>query len=237
MATGDKKGGDTVNDDCAEPSSEYSSSPCYLHEFNAGFIESDGPDSRAWPAIQEWRRTQRRRLEELRQRMSPSERACADRAVLEIVDEAGILDAVDTGIYWPLQGEFDSRLLMGRVLDIGGRIAIPVIVEPDTPLEFWQWDGQAPMHALGPWDIPAPVDRHVLVPSVLIVPLLGFDVDSHRLGHGGGYFDRTLANMNPRPVTIGIGYELGRLHTIYPQGHDIPLDAIVTEKGIVWHDS
>src|SRR5262249_43468727 len=48
---------------------------------------------------------------------------------------------------------------------------------------------------------------------------------------GGGYYDRTLATMNPRPLTIGVGYELGRLKTIYPKPHDIPLDAIVTEAG------
>jgi len=93
------------------------------------------------------------------------------------------------------------------------------------------------MHPRGPWDIPAPVDRHVLVPSILFIPLLGFDADNHRLRHGGSYFDRTLANINPRPPTIGIGYELGRLDTFYPQRHDIPFDAIVTQKGIAWRDS
>jgi 5-formyltetrahydrofolate cyclo-ligase len=65
----------------------------------------------------------------------------------------------------------------------------------------------------------------------LIVPLLGFDAAGYRLGYGGGYYDRTLAAMAPRPLSIGVGYELGRLDTIHPQAHDIPLDAIVTENG------
>lgn len=44
--------------------------------------------------------------------------------------------------------------------------------------------------------------------------------------------DRTPATMRPKPLTIGIGFELGRLATIYPQPHDIPMDAIVTEAGV-----
>jgi 5-formyltetrahydrofolate cyclo-ligase len=216
---------------------EFSSPPCYLHELDPDFIGSGAPDPMDWATVREWRSEKRRQLTELRRQMPGKERARAELAILEIVDGANILDAVNTAVYWPLEGEFNSRILMARVQKAGGRLAIPVIAAPDTPLEFWHWDGRAKMHPRGPWDIPAPVDRHVLVPSILFIPLLGFDADSHRLGHGGGYFDRTLANMNPRPVTIGIGYELGRLDTIYPQSHDIPLDAIVTEKGIAWRDS
>ena len=54
----------------------------------------------------------------------------------------------------------------------------------------------------------------------------------YRLGYGGGYYDRTLAAMSPKPLTIGVGCELGRLATIHPQAHDIPMDAIVTEAGV-----
>jgi hypothetical protein len=68
----------------------------------------------------------------------------------------------------------------------------------------------------------------------LLVPLLGFDEAGYRLGYGGGYYDRTLATMNPTPLTVGVGYEFARLETIYPQPHDIPLDAIVTEAGCAW---
>jgi 5,10-methenyltetrahydrofolate synthetase len=67
---------------------------------------------------------------------------------------------------------------------------------------------------------------------VLLVPLLGFDAAGYRLGYGGGYYDRTLAAMEPRPLAIGVGYEALRLPTIHPQPHDIPMDAIVTDAGI-----
>jgi 5-formyltetrahydrofolate cyclo-ligase len=70
-------------------------------------------------------------------------------------------------------------------------------------------------------------------PTALLVPLVGFDRRGYRLGYGGGYYDRTLAAMGPKPFTIGIGYEIGCLETIHPQPHDIPMHAIVTGAGLV----
>jgi hypothetical protein len=60
----------------------------------------------------------------------------------------------------------------------------------------------------------------------------GFDGQGFRLGYGGGYFDRTLASLTPRPLAIGVTFELARLTTIFPQPHDIPMDFVVTEAGI-----
>jgi 5,10-methenyltetrahydrofolate synthetase len=64
----------------------------------------------------------------------------------------------------------------------------------------------------------------------MLAPLVGFDRDNYRLGYGGGYFDRTLASLARRPVVIGIGYDFGALDSIFPQNHDIPMDAVVTEQ-------
>jgi 5-formyltetrahydrofolate cyclo-ligase len=82
------------------------------------------------------------------------------------------------------------------------------------------------------WDIPIPIERQAVRPTALLVPLVGFDRQGYRLGYGGGYYDRTLAAMDPKPLIIGIGYEIGRLETIHPQPHDVPMDAIVTEAGV-----
>jgi hypothetical protein len=86
----------------------------------------------------------------------------------------------------------------------------------------------------GIWGIPIPAERRIVQPTALLVPLIGFDKAGYRLGYGGGYYDRTLAVMIPKPLTIGVGYALGRLETIHPQPHDIPMDAIVTEEGFAW---
>ena len=63
--------------------------------------------------------------------------------------------------------------------------------------------------------------------------MIGFDSACYRLGYGGGFFDRTLASMTNAPFVIGVGYELGRLDTIFPQEHDIPMDVVVTEERIL----
>src|SRR5690606_21931832 len=87
----------------------------------------------------------------------------------------------------------------------------------------------------GIWNIPIPAEREPVRPTALLVPVVGFDAAGYRLGYGGGYYDRTLALLEPRPLTIGVGYAGARLDTIHPQPHDIPLDAIVTEAGVVRH--
>jgi 5,10-methenyltetrahydrofolate synthetase len=89
--------------------------------------------------------------------------------------------------------------------------------------------------ALDRHGIPIPSAGEELRPNVVLLPLVAFDPQGFRLGYGGGYFDRTLAAMVPRPLAIGVGFELGRVADIRPQAHDIPLDATVTEAGIVHH--
>ena len=136
------------------------------------------------------------------------------------------------GFYWPFQGEIDVRDLVRNFLTLGAEAALPVVVEARQPLEFWWWCPRMKL-THGIWNIPVPSDRSPVQPTVLLVPLLGFDGAGYRLGHGGGYYDRTLATFAQKPLSIGTGYELGGLQTIYPQPHDIPMDAIVTESGVV----
>ncbi|HSU78187.1 MAG TPA: 5-formyltetrahydrofolate cyclo-ligase, partial [Burkholderiales bacterium] len=58
----------------------------------------------------------------------------------------------------------------------------------------------------------------------------------YRLGYGAAFFDRTLASLAKRPVVIGVSYELARLDTIFPQAWDIPMDYVVTERGVYRRD-
>jgi 5-formyltetrahydrofolate cyclo-ligase len=64
-------------------------------------------------------------------------------------------------------------------------------------------------------EYPRPADRDVLAPDLLLAPLAGFDQNNYRLGYGGGYFDRTLASLEPRPIVIGVGYDFSALETIF----------------------
>lgn len=130
-----------------------------------------------------------------------------------------------------VRGEFDATAWMGRRLQQGWQAAMPVVVAAAAPMGFRAWTPQAPM-ARDRHGLPIPAAGAELVPDVILLPLVAFDAAYYRLGYGGGYFDRTLAALESRPLTIGIGYELARVASIYPETHDIPLDAIVTEAGI-----
>lgn len=135
------------------------------------------------------------------------------------------------GFYWPIRGEFDFSPLVSDCMTTGAEAGLPVIVHEHEPLQFWRWRPGMQLER-GLWNIPVPREADVIQPTVLLVPFVGFDAAGFRLGYGGGYYDRTLPTMTPKPLTIGVGYEFGRLDTIHPQSYDIPLDAIVTEARV-----
>ena len=132
---------------------------------------------------------------------------------------------------WPYQAEYDARSLILRLLTRGARAALPVVVAPRQPLLFREWTPETTMQA-GVYGIPYPVDSPDVVPDVALIALAGFDDQCYRLGYGAGFFDRTLAAIEPKPIAIGVGFELARVPTIYPQWHDVPMDFVVTETGV-----
>lgn len=187
-----------------------------------------------WAEIRDWRRARRAELRTRRLALSRAARESIRAVVTRFIrHEVPDLEIACIGFCWPFKGEVDLRHVVRGALASGAEAALPVVVERAQPLEFWSWRPHMPMQR-GIWNIPTPAERRVVHPTLLLVPLVGFDAAGYRLGYGGGYFDRTLAIAAPRPMTVGVGYELGRLETIRPQPHDIPLDAIVTEAGFTW---
>jgi 5-formyltetrahydrofolate cyclo-ligase len=67
--------------------------------------------------------------------------------------------------------------------------------------------------------------------DVIIVPTLGFDTQCNRIGYGGGFYDRFLAEQS-QALKIGLCFEYGKVATIRTEPHDIPLDIIITERKI-----
>ena len=81
------------------------------------------------------------------------------------------------------------------------------------------------------YGIPTPSCGEFITPEALLIPVNVFDAAGYRLGYGGGYFDRTLAALTPRPLAVGVGFETNRVASIRPQPHDQHLDWIITENG------
>jgi 5-formyltetrahydrofolate cyclo-ligase len=134
--------------------------------------------------------------------------------------------------YWPLRGEPDLRPWMASVIARGGRCALPLVVQKASPLVFRLWEPGCRMER-GIWNIPVPADGAVVSPDFLVAPVVGYDSACFRLGYGGGYFDRTLVAYSQRPAVVGVGYARAELTTIYPQNYDVPMNAIITERGIL----
>ncbi len=136
---------------------------------------------------------------------------------------------------WPFKNEYDPRFLARRMRELGATTALPVVVAPKQPLIFRLWKPGDAL-AKGVYDIPYPAAGDPVVPHAALVPMNGFDESGYRLGYGGGFFDRTLASLrteNPKTtVAIGVTYEQARMPTIHPQPYDIPMDYVVTERGV-----
>jgi 5-formyltetrahydrofolate cyclo-ligase len=179
-----------------------------------------------------WRRTQRAALIAARLDLSAAEHRRRSAEITEHLSAsfahlAGRLVA----FYWPFRREFDPLPFVKRLLSEGAALALPVVVGRGCPLEFRRWEPGTPM-ALGVYDIPFPAGGAPVTPDAFLISLVGFDGACFRLGYGAGYYDLTLAAYECKPLAIGVGFELGRLATIYPQPYDVPMDFVVTEAGV-----
>jgi len=145
------------------------------------------------------------------------------------------------GAYWPIKGEFDPLPALHRWKEDGElldephrrRIGLPVVDRVHKILTFRAWYPGCPMEN-DAFNIPKPKDTELIVPTLLFVPCLGYSAGGYRLGYGGGFYDRTLAALAPRPFTAGLAYAHGYLPWLAPEPHDVPLDTILTEDGLFW---
>jgi 5-formyltetrahydrofolate cyclo-ligase len=192
-----------------------------------------GPSASPPDDLRAWRKVERARLVEARMALPLDQHKAASDAISRLLMARFPPDSLPSlGCYWPFRREYDCIPLMRRVLDAGGKVALPVVIEKNHPLEFRPWTPTAKMEA-GVWNILHPAEGPAVHPQALLVPLVGFDAAGYRLGYGAGYYDRTLAAFPKTPVTIGVGFELCRMQTIFPQPHDVPMDFIITEAGLV----
>lgn len=188
----------------------------------------------------EEKRALRKKLVEQRLNM-PDRLRRAD--LLQQVMRIWLVGRTDTviGAYWPIKGEFDPLPALHRWKEDGElldepqlrRIGLPVVDKLHQTLKFHAWFPGCPMEE-DAYGIPKPKDTEIVVPTLLFVPCVGYGVGGYRLGYGGGFYDRTLAQLRPRPYTVGLGFAAGFVPSFEPEPHDVPLDAILNELGVVW---
>ncbi|RLP27057.1 5-formyltetrahydrofolate cyclo-ligase [Mesorhizobium sp. YM1C-6-2] len=207
---------------------KHTAPPSFMHELASDSRDAQTPPD-AWSEVSKWRRAERERLINERLALAPEERQIRSGRIASMLDlTIGKFSGRIVGTYWPFRGEPDLRNWGIRVIERGGRIALPVVIRKGWPLEYRIWTPGDPLER-GVWNILVPSRGPAVQPDVMIAPVVGFDEAHYRLGYGGGFFDRTLAAMPRKPLTIGVGYAQTRIPTIYPQSHDIPMDVVVTD--------
>lgn len=215
----------------------FASPPCLACEIDLDGSDALDVDAEQARDVARWRKAERHCLRAERDALSVAERKAAGAALSDHLGQliaerfAGAAGLVLSG-YWPIKGEPDLRPLLAALSGAGVIVALPVVVAKAAPMVFRRWLPGMPM-VRGDWNIPVPPpDAETLIPDIALAPLVGWDHEGYRLGYGGGYFDRTLASLAPRPFTIGIGLQSAQLASIFPQPHDIGLDVILTEAGV-----
>jgi 5,10-methenyltetrahydrofolate synthetase len=180
----------------------------------------------------EWRKQRRNELIALREAIPEPDYHRWSAAITESLKQGfPVLRNSAVGFCWPHRREYDPRPYAEFLHEYGATLAFPEVVSRYEPLRFRKWWPDAPMKT-GAYGIPVPDDTDRVEVAALVIPMIGFDKLGFRLGYGGGYFDRTLAAISPRPLAIGVAFVILRLENVYPQAHDIPMDFIVTEAGI-----
>ncbi len=211
---------------------QYASPACLMHEVDPAYMGlAAAPGSQERANIMRWRKGERARLIAARLAIPADQRAGHAKIIAGRLDALlPVLSGRTVSLYWPLRGEPDLRDWLDAILNRGALCALPVVVEKNAPMIFRTWRPGEPV-VRGFWNIPVPEQGAIVTPDVVLAPVVGFDEQRFRLGYGGGYFDRTLASLTTKPYVIGVGYAQARMKTIYPLEHDIPMDAIVTERG------
>jgi 5-formyltetrahydrofolate cyclo-ligase len=143
------------------------------------------------------------------------------------------LEPETLGLYWPMRCEFNAPLaLSDQMAEAGVIMSLPYARKKPVEMHYRRWNGTAPT-ARDECNM-ATADGAVLVPDVVLVPCVAYTKSGHRLGYGGGYFDRWLA-AHPHVTSIGVAWAACEIsHAEFAaQSHDQALTLVVTESGVV----
>lgn len=187
------------------------------------------------------RRELRQRLADQRRALKPPQRIAAAQGLRRSLEQLPeyLTDARVAG-YWASHGELPLNVVIPPLATRGQQFLLPMIGKGQR-LRFapWQSGDEVQPNRYG---IPEPVEpRELLEPfqlDLVLVPLLGFDRRGNRLGHGGGYYDRSFAFLNEQvrptePLLVGIAYAFQELPEVDQEAWDVPLDFVATERELI----
>jgi len=153
---------------------------------------------------------------------------------------AALIEAFGPGVYaayLPIRSELSPIALVGELVAADMTTVMPITPEPENPLSFHQWAPGMPL-AEGPYGTKQPPSSNPKIdPDVILAPMLAFDAACRRLGYGGGFYDRTIADLRSkgRDVrVIGVAFSGQKVAAVPTGPYDMALDAVLTPEGVVW---
>jgi len=187
----------------------------------------------------ETRSALRKRLRAQRRALSPVQQHAAAGGLADLLGHSGLFRrSRHIAFYVATDGELDPAPLMRRAWALGKVCYLPVIT-PDRRLWFapYAQDDELTTNRYGIPEPAAPALASARHLDLILAPLVGFDERGHRLGMGGGFYDRTLAFLHHRrawrkPRLIGIAHDLQRVARLESAPWDVPMDAVATDSAL-----
>ncbi len=195
-------------------------------------LTSDGSTSPSESALRHQKRDLRRHMTERRAEavsQSPKASEAIRERFLSVIDLSGKKIIAVTHAHG---SEIDPGPLSEALRKQGYSLCLPVTTGKSLPLVFHAYAPGDPL-ITGALSIQEPLDRAFVVqPDILLVPLLAFDRQGHRLGYGGGYYDRTLLELRHKKtiLAVGLAFAMQEVAHVPVTSRDARLDWIITEK-------
>lgn len=146
-------------------------------------------------------------------------------------ERQGVYNTIAT--YIPLQSEIDPTPLMHALVDAGHRLALPCIKRKGHLLEFREYNIGDKLRGGAHGTKEPPRSAPLITPDTILLPLLAYSRIGVRLGYGGGYYDRTLAELRSKRAIFacGLAYSGQEVPILPSDVHDQVLDGVLTETG------
>jgi 5-formyltetrahydrofolate cyclo-ligase len=184
----------------------------------------------------------RKELRQRRRDLPINKKKFASQRITAHLERSGWLRAGKRiAVYLATPEELDLQPLIRRAWHLGCRLFVPQIISTrQKTMTFHPFNSQTQL-ATHQWGMQQPANTHLPVATrtldAVLIPTVGFDRSGHRLGMGGGFYDRHFAyfhrSHNHKPFLIGVAYACQEVPAIEAQPYDVPLDAILTERGFL----
>ena len=187
------------------------------------------------PSIDEQKRLQRIQAKQQRANAFALNPDMGGQVCQQLLDSKRLKTNQIVAVYWPLGDELDPMPLLKRLHHLGHQMVLPVMLGAGKPLIFRTWCPNDRLQDAQFGTYEPCEDKHALKPDVILAPLLAFDRHGYRLGYGGGFYDRTIEKLRQtKSVSVfGVAYAAQEMIQVIKGPYDQPLDAVVTELGVI----